>query len=169
MKVEDTLYRIREVYDTHFCVRIDLDYEEVLYKVLDSTYKYVWILEHSEYMGSWTPSSNILFSHHSNPELVHVRNDIMEILMDTHSFYEIIKKEHIKHLSFVQTNIIPPFYLTAKKFVGKKRYDMFKECIDYLFELEVESDYICFVSSRKDVLENILEKLGIILNAMDQK
>lgn len=46
---------------------------------------------------------------------------------------------------------------------------MFKECIDYLFELEVESDYICFVSSRKDVLENILEKLGIISNAMYQK
>lgn len=162
MKVEETLYHIREIYDTpHFCVRVNLDYKNDLYKVLDCTCKYVWILEHSECLSSWTPSNNMLFSNQSDPERVFVRNDKMEILIETQTFLDIIKTHHFFHVTFVQTNIMPPNYLTANKFVGKKKYDMFKECIDYIFELEVESDYICFVSSRKNILENILEKLGV--------
>lgn len=164
-KFSESLYKIKEAYNGHYSVKIQMDSDLDILNLIDDSYKYVWIIGHSEYLNEWTPSKNTLFSRESDPNKVSVRKDKIEILMDTDYFCEILREGEIReYLHIIQTNVKPPFFLDLNKFTGKSRYDMLKKYINYLFEIKQMADCEEITSSSKDVLEKLLLKLDKPLN-----
>ena len=84
----------------------------------------------------------------------------MEYLMETSDFLQLIPEIH-QTVKIIQTNIIPPYYLNLKQLSGKGKYDLLKNKIDYLFELEIPGaiDYTHIISSQVNFLEKIIENL----------
>lgn len=162
--IKNELNIIEEIYNNHYYVLFELDNKQDILKLIDHTYKYVWIIDHSEFQAEWTATNNTLFSRRSDPSKVMIRRDSMEILMETDYFYNLMKENkcEIGGYHFIQTNIVPPHYLSLEKFKGKKKYDMLTEHINYLFEVCIFSDYTRIISSKKDVIEDFLKKIGKI-------
>lgn len=158
----ESLNTITELYNGHYCVKIQMDSDLDILKIINLSYKFIWILEYSEYLNEWTSSCNTIFKNQSNPEKVFIRNDNMEILMDTQYFYDLLKRKGQvrNYLHIIQTDVVPPYYLDLKKFVGKNKYIMLKQHINYLFEIIQMGDYELIISSKKEFLEDILRKLN---------
>lgn len=165
--IEEQYNLIQPAYENHYFVILVLDEDSDILKLIDHSYKYVWIIDHSEHY-SWEPSNNVIYSQQSDPNKVWVRNDNMEVLMETEYFCESIKKElapnHGLHLHIIQTNVVPPSFLSLDKFKNKKRYDMLKQHIDYLFDLEVHNEEAVIISSKREVIENFLKEIGKLRN-----
>ena len=71
-KFNESLYKIEEAYNGHYSVKIQMDSDSDILNLIDDSYKYVWIIGHSEYLNEWTPSNNTLFSRESDPNKVSV-------------------------------------------------------------------------------------------------
>ncbi|MBP5482374.1 MAG: hypothetical protein J6Y22_11570 [Paludibacteraceae bacterium] len=159
----ESLNKISEVFNDHYSVRIQMKSDLDILKIIDESYKYVWILDHSEYLSEWTPSCNLLFNHQSDSDKVFIRKDSMEILMETKYFCDLLKGIGSSrcYWHIIQTNVKPPYFLDLKKFAGKNKYNMLKQHADYLFELEQMADCEQIISSKKEILVEMLYKLGI--------
>ena len=83
--------------------------------------------------------------------------------MTTHAFLHLIPKIN-QSIKIIQTNIIPPYYLNIKQLSGKSKYDLLKDKIDYLFELELPgaTDYAPLVSPDITFLERVLKKMQVL-------
>ena len=53
-KFNESLYKIEEAYNGHYSVKIQMDSDSDILNLIDDSYKYVWIIGHSEYLNEWT-------------------------------------------------------------------------------------------------------------------
>jgi hypothetical protein len=150
---------IQEIYKGHFQVILDFPSPVDLEKIINLNYKYVWAIEHKEVRTSWVEYDYSLFEKKVGESLVLARNIEMEFLIETDKYLKLIP--HIKQtVKIIQTNIIPPSYIDIKRLNGKRKYDLLKEKINYLFELEMPgaSDYSPIISPNREFLEEVIAK-----------
>lgn len=150
--------KIQEIYKGHFQVILDFPTPNDLNKILDTSYKYVWGIEHNEKRTLWSQYSDTLFGVNLKDCPVLVRNMALEYLLPTEAFIDLIPTIKQK-AKIIQTNEMPPYFLDLKKLEGKKKYDMLKNTIDYLFEIEIPgaSDYAPIISPDVRFLEKVVK------------
>lgn len=152
--------KIEEIYKGHYQVILEFPDALVLEKVLDMSYKFIWGINHNEVRSSWSPYGHSLYGKMLDNEPVQVRNMSMEYLMNTADFIKVIP--HINQtVKIVQTNIVPPHYMDLNRLQGRTKYDLLRDRVDYLFEIEIPgaSDYAPMVSCNLDFIESVLKKL----------
>ena len=151
---------IKEIYKGHYQVILDFPSPSDLINIIDTSYKYVWGVEHNENSLEWEKYDYSLFGKKVKPESVFARNIEMEYLMETSDFLHLIFDIH-QTVKIIQTNIIPPYYLNISRLQGKEKYDLLRSKIDYLFELEMPGavDYAPIKSPHVDFLETVVKKL----------
>jgi hypothetical protein len=153
--------KIKEIYKGHYQVILDFPSPSDLTKIIDTSYKYVWCIEHNENSVEWEKYDYHLYGKNIKSDTVFARNIEMEYLMETSDFLQLIPEIH-QTVKIMQTNIIPPYYLNLKQLSGKGKYDLLKNKIDYLFELEMPGaiDYTPIISSQVKFLEKVIEKFS---------
>ena len=157
--MENEVNTIKEIYKGHYQVILDFPTSKDLLKILDPSYKYVWGFNHNENSIEWSEYKHTIFDRPNKSSFV-VRNINMEYLIETSSFLELIPFIH-QSVKLIQTNIIPPSYLNLTRLEGKGRYDLLKNKVDYLFEIDMpgSSDYTPIVSPNLAFLEKLIENL----------
>lgn len=152
--------KIIEIYKGHYQTILDFPNPTDLFKIVDVSYKYIWGFEHRETQIEWSNYDFLLFDKKVDINKVKVRNIEMEYLIETSSFLEIIPHIH-QTVRIIQTNHMPPFYLDIKNLSGKKKYDLLKDKIDYLFELEMPGaiDYTPLISPSVHFLEGVIDRI----------
>ena len=109
---------ITKIYDGHYQVILDFTSKLDIIKILDSSYKYVWGINHVENSVDWAIYKHTLFKHKIRESDICVRNVQMEFLISTDAFIDLIP--FIKQtITIVQTNKKPPYYLNINKLKGK--------------------------------------------------
>ena len=129
---------------------------DILYKIIDKSYKFVWLFEHTEEAVEWAEYHHSLYGVFDNKVKIKVRNVKMEILLNTEDFLKYIPSIS-QSVKIVQTNIEPPYYLNLENLSGKAKYDLLKSKINYLFELDMPgaTDYSPIISPSLEYLENL--------------
>jgi len=158
MRIETN--KIEEIYKGHYQVILDFPNQNDLIKILDISYKYVWGIEHNENSLEWEKYDYHLYGEKVNSDVVLARNMQMEYLIETSDFLRLIPNIH-QTIKIIQTNVIPPYYMNLSQMKGKGKYDLLKDKVDYLFELEMPGavDYAPLISPNIYFLENIIDKL----------
>lgn len=148
--------KIIELYKGHFQIILDFPEKSDLYKIIDKSYKYVWLFDHIEDSIEWCDYKHSIFGLFDNTVNIKARNIKMEVLLTTEDFLKYIPLIS-QTVKIIQTNIEPPYYLNLENLKGKAKYDLLKSKIDYLYELEMPgaTDYSPIVSPRRDYLENL--------------
>lgn len=152
--------KISEIYKGHFQVILDFPTQNDLYKIISNDYQYVWGIEHKEIRSSWKDYDFTLFDVKiSSNNFLMARNVEMEFIIETIDFLKIIPSIN-QTVKIVQTNIIPPSFLDLKQLRGKSKYDLLKNKVDYLFELELPGavDYASLISPNVVFLETVIER-----------
>ena len=151
--------KITEIYKGHFQVILDFPSQNDLYKIISNDYKYIWCVEHNEVRSSWENYDFTLFDSRIQNSFLMARNIEMEFIIETIDFLKIIPSIN-QTIKIIQTNIIPPSYIDLKKLNGKGKYDLLKNKVDYLFELELPGaiDYAPLVSPNIEFLETVIKK-----------
>lgn len=151
---------IKEIYKGHYQVILDFPTPSDLINIIDTSYKYVWSIEHHENSLEWQKYDYCLYGKKVTPNTVFARNIEMEYLVETSDFLQLIFNIR-KTVKIIQTNIIPPHYINIKQLSGKGMYDLLKNKIDYLFELEIPGavDYAPIISPHVDFLETVIKKI----------
>lgn len=152
--------RIKEIYPGHYFVLLDFPTKEILYDIIDLSYKYIWGVNHVESGVEWKEYSYELFGKSMSKDKVITRNMQFEYVVSTADFIKLIP-DISQSVNIIQTNIIPPSYLNLEKLKGKSRYHLLKEKVDYLFELEMPGaiDYAPIISPNREFLNNIIKKI----------
>lgn len=152
--------KIIEIHKGHFQVILDFPTPNDLYKIIDNDYKYIWGVEHNEIRSSWENYDFTLFDLKLHNTFLMARNIEMEFIVETSTFIKLIPTIN-QTIKIVQTNSIPPPYLDLKKLSGKSKYDLLKNKIDYLFELELIGavDYSPLISPNIQFLEGVIKKI----------
>lgn len=152
--------KIKEIYKGHYQTILDFPTPNDLFNIVDISYKYIWGFEHTESQVEWNNYDFLLFGQKTDYNKVKVRNLEMEYLIETSSFLELSPQIH-QTVRIVQTNHIPPFYLDIKRVSGRGKYDLLREKIDYLFELEMPGaiDYAPLVSPSISFLERVISRI----------
>jgi hypothetical protein len=155
--------KIKEIYKGHYFVLLDFPTTNDLFKILDSSYKYVWGIKHLELRTEWKDYDYYLFDKKNENIKVKARNLTMEFLIETNDFLRIIPDIR-QTIQIIQTNHIPQYYLDLNKLEGKSKYDLLLQKVDYLFELELRGaiDYAPLVSPNIKFLEQVVAKLKLI-------
>lgn len=158
--METEVNKITEIFKGHFQVILNFLTQKDLINIVDLSYKYIWGFDHIENPITWGEYNYTLYGGKCNKENVRVRNIHMEYLIDTSSFVQLIPSIH-QTVRIIQTNIVPPTYLDLNKLKGKSKYDLLKNKIDYLFELEMPgaADFAPIVSPNINFLISVIEKL----------
>ena len=151
--------KITEIYKGHFQVILDFPTQNDLYKIINNDYKYIWGIEHNEIRSSWKDYDFTLFDSKSPSNFCMARNIEMEFIIETVDFLKIIPSIN-QTIKIIQTNIIPPSYINLKQLNGKGKYDLLKNKVDYLFELELPGavDYAPLISPNIDFLETVIKR-----------
>jgi hypothetical protein len=151
--------KIIEIYKGHFQVILDFPTQNDLYKIISNNYKYIWGIEHKEIRSSWKNYDFTLFDSRVSSNFLMARNIEMEFIIETVDFLKIIPAIN-QTVKIVQTNTIPPNFLNLKELKGKSKYDLLKNKVDYLFELELPGaiDYAQLVSPNVAFLEDVISK-----------
>ena len=151
--------KITEIYKGHFQVILDFPTQNDLYKIINNDYKYIWGIEHNEIRSSWKDYDFTLFDSKSPSNFCMARNIEMEFIIETVDFLKIIPSIN-QTIKIIQTNIIPPSYINLKQLNGKGKYDLLKNKVDYLFELELPGavDYAPLISPNIDFLETVMKQ-----------
>lgn len=149
--------KIIELYNGHYQLILDFPDKSGLYKIIDSNYKFVWLIEHIEDSVEWTDYKHSLFGVFDDKIKIRIRNIKMEALLNTADFLKYIPSIS-QTVKIIQTNIEPPYYLNLENFSGKAKYDLLKSKIDYLFELDMPGaiDYSSLISPNRDYLEHLV-------------
>ena len=134
--------------------------------VLDDNYKYVWISHHfvartNDYKETcdWRQYNLPLYDNHTYHNIL-ARKITFEFAMPTLEFKKVLPKLP-PGIMLIQLNQLPNYYLQLDRIEGKTRYELLtKEC-DYLFEINLPSDYGELVSPNKDWLESLLNNKSI--------
>lgn len=152
---------IKEIFKGHFQVILDFPSPSDLGKILDKDYKYVWCVGHVENRSDWVDYDYYLYGKRLENGFAQPRNIRMDLLIETSKFIEFIPLIH-QTIKLIQTNVIPPSFLDLDRFSGKGRYDLLKNKIDYLFELELPgaTDYAPIISPSENFLQSLIEKLS---------
>lgn len=152
--------KIEEIYKGHYQVILDFPSPNDLTKILDTSYKYVWGIEHNEDSLEWEKYDYHLYGKKVKSDIVYARNVKMEFLIETPAFLQLIPDIH-QTIKIIQTNVIPPYYLNLNQLTGKGKYDLLKEKIGYLFELEMPGaiDYAPLISSNINFLKSVIDRL----------
>ena len=151
--------QIEEIFKGFYRVILDFPDKSILFKVLDKSYKYVWVVEHIENGIEWDNYNHTLYGVKLFQN-IKVRNLKLEFLMETEQFLNYIPEIN-QSVKLLQTNIVPPYYLELSKFHGKSKYDLLKAKVDFLFELDLPgaTDYSPIISPNLGYLENLLLKI----------
>lgn len=152
---------ITEIFKGHYQVILDFPEPIDLEKIIDKNYRYIWGISHNELGPSWTPYDYSLFGVKLDGMQLQARNIEMEFLIETDKFIELIPFIN-QTIKIVQTNSIPPAYLDLKRLTGQSRYNLLKDKIEYLFELEMPGavDYAPIVSSDIEFLKELIKKFA---------
>jgi len=152
---------IQEIFPGHFQVILDYPTAMDLTKILDMSYKFVWVTQHNEGRTTWMPYTHTLYGREVATSDVVVRNVMMEYLMETTSFIELLSDIR-QTIRIVQTNLQPPHYLDLGRLKGKQKYELLKSKLDYRLEVEIPgaADYAPLISSDRAFLEDVLNRLA---------
>lgn len=146
---------IKEIYKGHYSLLLDFPTKDILYSLLNRSYKYVWGINYKWCGCGWNPFPFNLFDE-KMPSL-NVRNVQMDFLLETDDFIKLIP--YIEgELHIVQINNIPPYYLDLNRIKGKTKFDLLKRDTDYLFEMDLPSlpDYTEIMSPDVEFLRKVL-------------
>jgi len=152
--------KIIEIYAGHYQVILDFPTPSDLKNILDISYSYIWGISHNELRSSWQKYDYTLFGQKGFKN-AYARNIQMEFLIDTKSFCDLIP--NIKQtIHLVQTNILPPHYVNLSRLEGKQKYNLLKDKVDYLLEIEIPSsaDYAPLVSPNLGYLEMVIDRFN---------
>jgi len=151
--------KINQLYDGHYQVILDFTSKLDIINIIDSSYKYVWGINHIENSVDWAKYNHTLFEQKISEHDIKARNIQMEFLISTDEFVKLIPYIN-QTITIIQTNKKPPYFLNINRLKGKGKYDLLKKEIDYLFELDVPgaSDYISIISPNLEFLESIIDK-----------
>jgi hypothetical protein len=160
------VHTIKEIYPGQFYTLLNFASNKFLEYVLDDNYKYVWISHHfvartNDYRESydWREYNLPLYDNHSYHNIL-ARNITFEFAMPTIEFKKVLPMLP-PGIMLIQLNQLPNYYLQLDRIEGKTRYELLtKEC-DYLFEINLPSDYGELVSPNKDWLESLLNNKSI--------
>ncbi|MDR0232140.1 MAG: hypothetical protein LBI82_08490 [Dysgonamonadaceae bacterium] len=158
MKIETN--KIKEIFKGHYQVILDFPHKEDLLKIIDISYKYVWGTIYNESLFQWKDVEHCFFESKDVIRNAKIRNLRMEYLIHTEDFLNLIPDIN-QTIHIIQTNVEPPYYLDLNNLQGGSRYNLLKNKVDYLFELEMPSaiDYAPLVSPNISFLENVIDKL----------
>lgn len=148
---------IQEIYKGVYRVLLDFPTKDILYSLVDKTYKYIWCINYIENPYEWKNNINNLYGIEKHNVLS--RNLRMEYIIRTEDFIDLIPS--IKgSLHIIQTNSIPPYYLDINKLADKPKYKLLNDNINFLFEIDLPAspDYTELISPNKIFLENIISK-----------
>ncbi|MBI5913992.1 MAG: hypothetical protein HY842_01330 [Bacteroidetes bacterium] len=150
---------IKEIYKGHFQVILDYPSPSDLGKILSKDYKYVWCISHEENRTNWSDYDYFMFGKRLEGVFVQARNIKMELILETDEFIELIPFIN-QTIKIIQTNVIPPSYLDIERLSGKGKYDLLRDKIGYLFELEMPGaiDFAPIVSPSLSYLKSIIDK-----------
>lgn len=154
-------YEITILYEGHYQLILDFQSKLDIIKILDTSYTYVWGINHIENSVNWANYNHTLYECDIDICGTQARNIQMEFLISTQEFIKLIP--FIKQtINIIQTNKLPPYYLNLNRLKGKGKYELLKKEIDYLFELDVPgaSDYITIISPNIEFLKSIKEKFN---------
>ena len=152
--------KIKEIYPGHYFVLLDFPAKEDLYEIVDLSYKYIWGFNHIENGTEWKKYPYNLFGKSISEMKIEARNMQFEYIISTNDFVKLVPNIN-QTISIIQTNIVPPYYMDINRLKGKGKYDLLKNKIDYLFELEMPGavDYAPLISPSIYFLENVINKL----------
>jgi hypothetical protein len=153
---------IEEIYKGHYQVILDFPTANDLGRIISSTHKYIWGVEHNEGRTAWSKYEGLLYGVKSKGEIVFARNIKMEFLIEVKDFLSLIPHIH-QTVKIIQTNDIPPSYINIESLKGKSKYDLLKEKVDYLFEIDIpgSADYAPIVSPSVDYLNNVIKQFKV--------
>lgn len=150
---------ITQIYDNQYQLILDFPSIDILYKIVNPNYKYVWIYNHTEIGPSWNKYNNVKIFDYIVPNVM-LRNQTFDILLETTDFIKLIPqiKEHV-NLNIIQTNKKPPYYINANKFMKRDKtwYRLLNSDLEYLFEFEYQNDFCPLVSPNRLFLESVLD------------
>lgn len=151
---------IKELYKGHYQLILDFPEKEELYKIIDLSYRYVWMINHIENSIEWSEYKHSLFGSFKTENKIQARNIKMDVLIETEVFLKYVPLI-AQSITIIQTNIEPPYYLNLDNLSGKSKYDLLKSKIDYLFELDMPGaiDYSQIISPNREYLENLLDRV----------
>ncbi|MGB1204515.1 MAG: hypothetical protein ACPG5B_02645 [Chitinophagales bacterium] len=151
---------IIELYKGHYLVILDFPTALDLKHIIEPNYKFVWCVEHHENTNNWSSFEHTLYNMKADAQTLYVRNIEMEYIMDTASFLNLLP--HIRQtVKIIQTNMMPPYFMDLKRLKEKGKYDLLREKLDYLFEIEIvgATDYARLISPDKQFLERVIAAL----------
>ncbi len=153
-------YKIVEIFDGHYQVLLDSFDKLNLFRIIDRSYKYVWGIGHIENAVEWANYNDSLYRSEIDTKVL-ARNISMEYLLKTEDFLKLVPSIH-QTVKIIQTNIEPPYFLTIERLTGKGKYDLLRDKINYLFELEMPgaSDYSTIISPDKMFLEALIKEFS---------
>ena len=112
---------ITEIYKGIYCVLLDFPTKEILYSIINKSYKYIWCVNYAADTNVWNNRMTSLYGIEIQDVLT--RNLKMEYLMKTEDFLEIIPfLNGSPHL--LQINAIPPYYLDLNKLPDHTKYKL---------------------------------------------
>ena len=151
---------ITEIYKGIYSVLLDFPTKDILYSMINKSYKYVWCVNYTANSYVWRDNVNNLYDVEVHDVLT--RNIKMEYLMKTEDFIRIIPSIR-GSLHLLQTNTIPPYYLDIQGFTGDLKYKLLSNNIDFLFEIDLPAspDYTEVISPNKFFLEDLINKNNI--------
>ena len=79
---------IKEIYKKHYQVILDFPTPSDLINIIDTSYKYVWSIEHHENSLEWQKYDYCLYGKKVTPNSVFARNIEMEYLVETSDFLQ---------------------------------------------------------------------------------
>ena len=148
---------ITEIYKGIYSVLLDFPTKDILYSMINKSYKYVWCVNYTANSYVWRDNVNNLYDVEVHDVLT--RNIKMEYLMKTEDFIKIIPSIN-GSLHLLQTNTIPPYYLDLHKLTDDLKYRLLCNNIDFLFEIDLPSspDYTEVISPSRTFLEDLVNK-----------
>lgn len=153
--------KITEIYKGHYQVILNFPEIADLNKIIDKDYEYVWVYDHLENANKWVEYKHSKFGILEESYFALARNFKMELLIKTADFLNEIKNIS-QSVKLIQTNIEPPYYLDLDKLKGASKYNLLKEKVDYLFDIDIPAatDYAPIISPNKKYLESLIKKLS---------
>ena len=155
--------QIKELFKGHYQVILDFPTPTFLKSIIDDSYKFIWGIEHNEGGCEWEKYDHTIYGVSKNSNVL-CRNIFMEYLIETQYFSDYIK--HINQtVKITQINNIPPPYFDVLKLKGKSKYDLYKEKLNYKFEIEIPgaTDYAQIISPDISFLEEVIKKAEFLL------
>lgn len=156
--MEIKINEITQLDNNQYQLILDFPSIDILYKIVNPDYKYIWIYNHTEIGSYWNEADNVMIFNLNVPNAM-LRNQTFDILLNTTDFLKLIP--HINentNIRIIQTNVKPPYYINANNFPNRDKtwYKLLNDDLGFLFEFEYCNDLCPLISPNRMFLESVL-------------